>query len=126
MQPDGCLIHKGRKDFRVKVRGYGVDLMEVENTLRSHPHVREAVVVVRPNESGEAHLVSYFTSSGKSGPSVSELRGFLKNTLTDYMIPSTFMRLDVMPMTANERSIAGRREQALFGRRQDGKYGRRK
>ena len=47
MLPDGCLIHKGRKDFRVKIRGYGVDLVEVEKALLSHPGIREAVIVTQ-------------------------------------------------------------------------------
>ena len=99
--PDGCLLHKGRKDFRVKIRGYGVDITEVEMALLGHTAVREAVVVARPSESGEARLVTYFTSRTQPGASVSELRRFLKTKLTDYMIPSTFVMLDVMPLTPN-------------------------
>ena len=99
--PNGCLIHKGRKDFRVKVRGYGVDLIEVENTLRSHPSVKEAVVVVRANESGEARLLGYFTVRGQTRPTVTELRRFLLEHLPDYMVPAAFVSLDVIPMTPN-------------------------
>jgi amino acid adenylation domain-containing protein len=101
MLPNGCLIHKGRKDFRVKVRGYGVDLVEVENTLRSHPSVKEAVVVARANESGEARLLGYFSVRGETRLTVTELRQFLLEHLSDYMVPAAFVRLDVMPMTPN-------------------------
>lgn len=99
--PDGCLIHKGRKDFRVKIRGYGVEIAEVEKALRKHTAVREVVVVARQNELRESYLVAYFTAQSEPGPSVSEVRGFLKEKLADYMIPSAFVMLDTMPLTPN-------------------------
>lgn len=52
MAADGCLVHRGRKDVRVKIRGYGVDTLEVENTLLAHPKIRQAVVVGRRNQRG--------------------------------------------------------------------------
>ena len=105
MLPDGCLIHKGRKDFRVKVRGYTVETAEVENALLTHPAVKEAVVIPRPNDSGEARLVAYFTSpnqtAGQLPPSASQLRSLLKQKVPDYMIPSAFVLLDTIPLTRN-------------------------
>jgi amino acid adenylation domain-containing protein len=101
MLPDGCLIHKGRKDFRVKVRGYGVEVSEVEVTLLSHPAVSEVAVVPRQNELGESYLVAYFATHSQPGPSISELRGLLKNKLADYMVPSYFVQLDTIPLTSS-------------------------
>src|SRR5437870_4000868 len=101
IRPDGCLLYKGRKDFRVKVRGYGVETAEVEKRLLSHPDVREAIVVARQNRLGESYLVAYFTVSDHSVPTVSELRGFLLEKLADYMVPSSFVMLDAMPLTPN-------------------------
>jgi amino acid adenylation domain-containing protein len=101
MLPDGCLIHKGRKDFRVKIRGYGVDLVEVQKALLSHPDIREAVVVAPQSEAGEARLIGYYSCQSEPGPTVSELRSFLKNQLADYMIPSTFVQLDTIPLALN-------------------------
>jgi amino acid adenylation domain-containing protein len=101
MRPDGCLIHKGRKDCRVKIRGYGVDIAEVENSLLRHTGVREAILLARQNDLGESHLVAYFTSNLKSGPSVSVLRNFLRDKLPDYMVPSVFVRLNEIPLTPN-------------------------
>jgi acyl-coenzyme A synthetase/AMP-(fatty) acid ligase/acyl carrier protein len=98
---DGCLIHKGRKDFRVKIRGYGVDLLEVENALLSHPGVREAIVVALPNERGESDLVGYFTCKSGARLSTTELRRHLVERLADFMIPPVFMMLDALPLTAN-------------------------
>jgi acyl carrier protein len=99
--PDGCLIHKGRKDFRVKIRGYGVEIAEVEKALRHHASIKDVVIVARPNEAGEARLVAYFTSSTQPTPSVSEVRTLLKAKLADYMIPSAFVMLDALPLTPN-------------------------
>ena len=101
MLPDGCLVHKGRKDFRVKIRGYGVELVEVEKCLRDHAKIRDVVVVAPAGDSGEARLVAYFTSFRESSPTVSELRVFLKKNLPDYMVPSAFVMLDTIPLTPN-------------------------
>ena len=108
MLPDGCLVHKGRKDFRVKIRGYSVEIAEVEKALREHPLIREIVIVARRNESREARLVGYFVASSQEAPRVSELRAFLSKKLPDYMIPSAFVKLDAMPLSSGgkvDRSV---------------------
>jgi amino acid adenylation domain-containing protein len=101
MLPDGCLIYKGRKDFRVKIRGYGVELAEIEKALGRHPAIKEAIVLAPRIESREARLVAYFTCYGQPAPSVSELRSYVKEKLPDYMVPSAFVRLDTLPLTSN-------------------------
>lgn len=101
MRPDGCLIHKGRKDFRVKVRGYAVDLVEVEKALLSHSGIREAVAVSPKTQSGDSRLIAYFVSGREIAPTVSDLRIYLRQKLTDYMIPSAFVRLEKIPLTTN-------------------------
>ena len=98
---DGCLIHKGRKDFRAKIRGYGVDTTEIEKVLNGHAAVEQAVVVVRKKENREAKLVAYYSCADSLAPTVSEFRVFLKKQLPDYMIPSIFVRLDEMPLTGS-------------------------
>ena len=97
MLPDGCLMHKGRKDFRVKVRGYGVEIAEVEQALRRHEAVKDAVVVAGQYKSGETRLVAYYTAS-QPAPSLTQLRSFLAKELPDYMIPSAFGLIDSMPL----------------------------
>jgi amino acid adenylation domain-containing protein len=99
MLPDGCLIHKGRKDFRVKIRGYGVETAEVEKVLRGHGVVKDCVVVDRRDQSGETKLVAYYISGSQRQPNSSELRQYLKASLPDYMVPSSFQRLDAIPLT---------------------------
>lgn len=101
MLPDGCLVHKGRKDARIKIRGHGVDLNEVEASLRSHKAIRDAVVVDRQDKLGESRLAAYFTSSIEQGPTTRELRTYLSNVLADYMIPAVFIRMEALPTTAN-------------------------
>jgi amino acid adenylation domain-containing protein len=100
MRPDGCLIHKGRKDFRVKIRGNGVELGEVERVLRSHPAVSQAVAIIRENGSGENRIIAYYTSRESRRQSVSELRRFVNERLPDYMTPSAFVRLETFPLTS--------------------------
>jgi acyl carrier protein len=101
MRSDGCLIHKGRKDFRVKIRGYAVDLVEVEKALLSHSCIREAVVISPQTQSGDSRLIAYFVSAQEMAPTVSDLRMYLRQKLTDYMIPSAFVRLDRIPLNTN-------------------------
>ena len=101
MLPDGCLIHKGRKDFRVKIRGYGVEIGEVEQALRDHSEIQDAVVVAKETESGEARLVAYLTSPVQHRPGIRQIRTMLKTKLPEYMIPSSFVLLDALPLTPN-------------------------
>jgi len=99
--PDGCLVHKGRKDFRVKIRGYGLELEEVEKVFLSHPAVHEAVVVTRDNEAGESRLIAYYTCRFSERHTVSDLRKFINERLPDHMTPSAFVRLDALPLNPN-------------------------
>jgi len=101
MLPDGCLIYMGRKDFRVKIRGYSVELAEVEKVLRDHPSINEAVVMAPKNDSGDARLVAYVVAEVQPFPTVSELRKFMGDKLPGYMLPSTFVFLDALPLNPN-------------------------
>ena len=101
MLPDGCLIHKGRKDFRVKIRGYGVEIGEVEQALREQSEIQDTVVVAKETESGEVRLVAYLTSPVQPKPDIRQVRTMLRTKLPDYMIPSSFVLLDTLPLTSN-------------------------
>ena len=107
MLPDGCLIHKGRKDFRVKIRGYGVEIGEVEQALREQSEIQDAVVVAKETGSGEVRLVAYLTSRVQPRPEIRQVRTRLKTKLPDYMIPSSFVLLDALPLTANGKLDRG-------------------
>jgi acyl carrier protein len=96
---DGELEFLGRIDEQVKVRGYRVELGEVESVLRQHPQVNEAVVVVREVGASEKQLVAYVVGSGTQlGP---EFREYLKEQLPEYMVPAAFVVLDELPLTAS-------------------------
>src|SRR5262245_12100851 len=99
MLPDGCLYHLGRKDFRVKARGFTIDVSETEAALIDLDVVKEAVVVAREDFEGDECLVAYIVPSARR-PTVSQLRRTLAEKLPQYMIPSAFVLLDAMPLTA--------------------------
>ncbi|MEH2248438.1 non-ribosomal peptide synthetase [Nostoc sp.] len=99
MLPDGCLLHLGRKDFQVKVRGYRIDVSEVEMALINTNLIREAAVVASPDNLGlRAYIVPLVPQQVLS---LRELRSLLLKSLADYMVPSTFMTLEALPLTPN-------------------------
>ncbi|HEY0172458.1 MAG TPA: amino acid adenylation domain-containing protein, partial [Pyrinomonadaceae bacterium] len=99
--PDGNIEYLGRLDHQVKLRGFRIELGEIEVALEAHAAVRQAVVVARAEAGGEHRLVAYYVAEGEPEPSPRELREHLKESLPEYMIPATLMRLDVIPLTPN-------------------------
>jgi tyrocidine synthetase-3 len=100
--PDGNIDFLGRIDHQVKIRGFRIEPGEIEKSLRDHKHIREAVVIDR-GTSGDKYLCAFITpvSPGGKAPTVKQLRRCLSNTLPDYMIPSFFVFMDKMPLTAS-------------------------
>lgn len=101
LDDDGCLTCLGRKNARVKIRGYGVDLIEVEMAITHLDPVKEAVVLAHQNSSGYAYLVAYIVPVTLPGPSNNALRQTLSEKLPDYMIPTTFVILSALPRTTS-------------------------
>jgi hypothetical protein len=99
--PDGNIEFLGRRDNQVKVRGFRIEIAEIESSLRQHPAVREAVVTVSDANVGEHRLVAYLVQQADQKISVNELRIHLQQSLPDYMIPSAFVVLDTLPLTAS-------------------------
>lgn len=97
--PDGNLELIGRKDNQVKIRGYRVELGEIESVLDQHPSVRESAVIAREDEAGHRRLVAYVTGTGAID--ITDLKSLLTARLPAFMMPSTFVVLDQMPLTAN-------------------------
>ena len=97
--PGGNIRFLGRMDDQVKIRGYRIEPGEIEAALAALPGVKQAVVAVRGEESGEKRLVAYLIPDREPGPSTSELRGGLAGTLPDYMIPAVFVKIGELPKT---------------------------
>ncbi len=97
--PGGFLIHLGRKDHQIKIRGYRVELGEIEKVLQSHLLVKEAAVAAWDLNPGEKRLAAYVVPRTNAGIAIPELRDFIKSKLPDYMLPSVFVVLDSLPLT---------------------------
>ena len=96
--PDGEIEFFGRLDNQVKLRGFRVELDEIENRILSYPGIKLCKVIVRNNGS-EDYLAGFFTADHPV--STEELTGYLKESLTYYMVPAALMQLDSMPLTVN-------------------------
>ncbi|MEU3741535.1 amino acid adenylation domain-containing protein [Streptomyces sp. NPDC032198] len=106
----GDLVYAGRADAQVKVRGFRVELGEIEAALAGHPAVGRAVVILKQDRRGERRLVGYVVGTGTrpggpeagtetvDGPSVRE---YAAKALPDYMVPAAVLTLDTLPVTPN-------------------------
>lgn len=104
--PDGTTECLGRMDHQIKIRGFRVELGEIESSLRLHPAVRDAVAAVGVSHAGDRRLVSYILLEQPSpfpnrSAMARELRGFLLRTLPEYMVPAAFVELEKIPVTPN-------------------------
>jgi amino acid adenylation domain-containing protein len=98
---DGAIEMLGRIDQQVKVRGFRIELGEIECALAQHPAVRQCVVIAHPYRSGEMRLIAYVISQPISGSTLGELRQFLQSKLPEYMLPSSIVILETIPLTPN-------------------------
>ena len=96
---DGLIHFRGRRDDQVKIRGFRIELEEISSVLLRHPQVGECLVLATGAE-GRQKLVAYVVARG-APPSVKELREFLREQLPDFMMPSSILILDAMPLSAN-------------------------
>jgi amino acid adenylation domain-containing protein/FkbM family methyltransferase len=104
---DGSVEFLGRLDHQVKVRGFRVELGEIEAGLTAHPSIREAVVVAG-DAPGDRRLAAYVvpvTGAAGADPAagfdVSSLRAFLRETLPEHMVPAVIVALPALPLNAN-------------------------
>jgi amino acid adenylation domain-containing protein len=95
---DGLIDFLGRADHQVKIRGYRIEPDEIAAVLGGHAGVREAVVVARKAADGDARLVAYLVP-GDPAPAVEELRGYLRDRLPSYMVPSDFVTMETFPLS---------------------------
>ncbi|MGB7443481.1 MAG: amino acid adenylation domain-containing protein [Coleofasciculaceae cyanobacterium] len=98
--PDGNIEFLGRVDFQIKIRGHRIEVGEIEATLRQHRDVRSAVVTV-VSEGKQERLLGYIVAQHNQHPTIEELSKFLKQKLPEYMVPSAFVFLGSLPLSAN-------------------------
>lgn len=99
--PDGQVEFLGRLDNQVKVKGYRMELEEIETVLSQCPGVASAVVLAREGDSGEQELVAYVANDSSRQAMVGDIRRFLHDRLPNYMIPSSYVLLESMPVTTH-------------------------
>jgi amino acid adenylation domain-containing protein len=102
---DGNIEFLGRNDQQVKLRGFRVELGEIEARLLRHPSIKQVAVVARADDSAEKRLVAYVVAQEQSDsnalPSIAELREHLRSALPEYMVPSAFVWMESLPLTVN-------------------------
>ncbi|MBV9787872.1 MAG: amino acid adenylation domain-containing protein [Chloroflexi bacterium] len=98
---DGTLEFLGRTDAQVKIRGYRIEVGEVEAVLAQHAAVREAVVLARADGGSDLRLVAYLVPETDAALITDDLRQFLLDKLPPYMVPSAFVVLEGLPLSAN-------------------------
>jgi amino acid adenylation domain-containing protein/non-ribosomal peptide synthase protein (TIGR01720 family) len=110
--PDGNVEFLGRMDDQVKVRGFRIELGEIESQLITHEKIKEAVVIAKKDQQGDYYLCAYmvmvpglpvpaYASQSSLSLDITELRTFLSESLPDYMIPSYFVQMEMLPLLAN-------------------------
>ncbi|NIM11547.1 MAG: amino acid adenylation domain-containing protein [Candidatus Aminicenantes bacterium] len=98
---DGNIEFLGRIDQQIKIRGFRVELGEIESQLLNHRNIKDAVVLAREDKKIDKYLCAYVVLDEEPEPS--ELRAFLSKHLPDYMIPAYFVRMDSLPLTPNRK-----------------------
>ncbi|MCM1565586.1 MAG: amino acid adenylation domain-containing protein [Dehalobacter sp.] len=99
--PEGDIEYLGRTDYQIKIRGYRIELGEIEDKLLQHPHIREAVAVVKENLNNSKVICAYIIADTEIGST--ELKAYLAQYLPDYMIPSYIISVDFIPKTPNNK-----------------------
>lgn len=96
---DGSLECLGRRDNQVQLRGFRIELAEIESVLSEHDAIHRAVVTVVGAGSPDARLVAYVVFAQGAAPTVSEVRAFLRDRMPDYMVPGLIVEMDEFPTT---------------------------
>lgn len=100
-RPTGELDFLGRRDHQLKVRGYRVELEEIQEVLRRHAAVADAIVLAKSGQDGQAMLVAYLVPRVPDKFPLAEVRAALREHLPHYMIPAHVVVLEQLPLTFN-------------------------
>jgi len=100
-RPDGNIDYLGRIDHQVKIRGFRIELGEIEARLLEHPAIKETAVIAREDQAGDKRLAAYLVAAHEDSPDSELLKAWLREALPEYMVPSVFVTLQSMPLSAN-------------------------
>ncbi|MGF2373516.1 amino acid adenylation domain-containing protein, partial [Bacillus inaquosorum] len=98
---NGELEYLGRIDDQVKVRGHRIELGEIQAALLQLPAIKEAAVITRTDEQGQAAVYAYIVTKDQQAANASEIRTSLKTMLPDFMLPARLIQIDSIPLTVN-------------------------
>ncbi|HEX3145754.1 MAG TPA: non-ribosomal peptide synthetase [Pyrinomonadaceae bacterium] len=98
---DGDLAYVGRVDEQIKIHGYRIEPAEIEAAIDRHAAIAASVVVGRRLDCADTRLMAYVALKNGTVPAATELRDFLKSSLPEYMVPTLFVKIDSLPLTAN-------------------------
>jgi len=98
---DGTLEHLGRLDFQIKLRGFRIEVGEIEAGIAQHPAVREVAVIAREDTPGDKRLVAYLVAENPPADLVGQLRALVRAAMPEYMVPAHFVMLKALPRTHN-------------------------
>ncbi|ORX82208.1 acetyl-CoA synthetase-like protein, partial [Anaeromyces robustus] len=99
---NGEIIYLGREDFQVKINGQRVELSEIENTIKEMEHVKDSIIIENLNkETNMKNLISYYICDNNKDVSKTEIKEYLNNRLPKYMIPTYYVKIQEIPITAN-------------------------
>ncbi|MCG1042707.1 non-ribosomal peptide synthase/polyketide synthase [Mycetohabitans sp. B8] len=98
---DGQLEYLGRADHQIKLRGFRIELSEIESVLAKYPGIAQATLSLREDRPGNKQLVAYWVTAAGHTVTPVELKFHLGQILPSYMMPAAFVELDALPLTAN-------------------------
>jgi len=100
-RPDGNIEFLGRVDFQIKIQGHRIEAGEIEAALTQHPAVKAAVVSAIAKQQKQANILAFIVPEQNSKPTTHELQHFLREKLPEQMVPSLFLFLEALPLSAN-------------------------
>jgi len=118
--PDGNIDFIGRRDCQVKVRGFRIELSEIEGVLRHHPDIKNCAVIARADKSDNKYIIGYYVADKKLDTAA--VRRFMEDALPPYMIPDYLMQIAAVPVSPNGKVDAAALPDVLAGQERTHEY----
>ncbi|RUT68624.1 amino acid adenylation domain-containing protein [Flavobacterium cupreum] len=110
---NGDLEYKRRSDNQIQLKGFRIELKEIEHHLYQHELIENAVVIMRVSKKEEPYLCAYYIAEEELD--INNLRSYLEELLPHYMIPSFYVKIDEMPFTSNNKIDTARLPEPKIG-----------